>query len=180
MSGPLEGDLVRLRAREPGDEPLLYAWFNDPAVTEHLTVRYPVSHAAERDFIEGVQRVGYESAVFAVDTLAEGVHIGGCSLAVPAPENRCATLGIAIGDRSRWDAGYGTDTMRVLCRFGFAMMNLHRIELDVYAANARARRVYERIGFRTEGVRREAIYQRGTYVDVIRMGLLRGELAEGG
>lgn len=178
MSGPLEGELVRLRAREPGDEPLLYDWFNDAEVLRHLSLRYPVSHAAERDFIEAAQRVGYESAVFAIDTLAEGIHIGGCSLAVPVPEDRCGTLGIAIGDTSRWDGGYGTDTTRVLCRFGFEMINLHRIELTVDAGNARARRVYERVGFRTEGTLREAIYRRGAYVDVIRMGLLEGELAD--
>ena len=27
---PFEGTLVRLRAREPEDESLLFAWFNDP------------------------------------------------------------------------------------------------------------------------------------------------------
>lgn len=39
MKSPFEGRLVRLRAREPEDAPLLYRWFNDPEVTEFLAMR---------------------------------------------------------------------------------------------------------------------------------------------
>lgn len=173
---PFQGKLVRLRAREPEDELLLYKWLNDPEVTEHLTVRYPVSHAAEREYIEHTHGVSYAIASFAVETLAEGRLIGGVSLEDTSPENRSATLGIALGDKTFWNGGYGTDTMRTICRFGFEMMNLHRIELDVYADNARARRVYENVGFATDGVRRDAVFKFGRYQDVVVMGLLEGEL----
>ena len=57
------------------------------------------------------------------------------------------------------------------------MMNLNRIELDVFAENARARRVYEKMGFREEKVRRQAVYKYGRYQDVVVMRLLTGELA---
>ena len=175
MQSPFEGKLVRLRAREPGDEPLLYRWFNDPEVTEHLTVRYPLSHAQEKAFIEGTV-LSYDHASFGVETIAEGKLIGGVSLEKASPENRRATLGIALGDKQFWNGGYGTDTMRVVSRFGFESMNLHRIDLEVYASNARARRVYEKVGFRQEGVLREAIYKYGRYEDIVQMGLLEGEL----
>lgn len=176
MESPFEGRLVRLRAREPGDEPLLYRWFNDPEVTEHLTVRYPVSHEQERDYIEHAGAINYERASFAVETISEGRLIGGTGLEKSSPENRRATLGIALGDKQFWNGGYGTDTMRVVCRFGFETMNLHRIDLEVYARNARARRVYEKVGFHQEGVLRQAVYTRGRYEDIVVMGLLEGEL----
>jgi RimJ/RimL family protein N-acetyltransferase len=176
MQSPFEGRLVRLRAREPEDEPYLYRWFNDPEVTRHLSMRYPLSHAAEHAFIESQKSPGYAHAGFSVETLAEGELIGGVDLLNTSPENRSATLGIAIGDKTRWDGGYGTDTMRTVCRFGFEMMNLHRIALDVYDDNARARHVYEKVGFKVEGCRRQAFYKYGRYWDVIMMGLLEGEL----
>ncbi|MBE0610648.1 MAG: GNAT family N-acetyltransferase, partial [Dehalococcoidia bacterium] len=69
-----------------------------------------------------------------------------------------------------------TDTMRTVCRFGFEMMNLHRIQLEVYANNARARHVYEKVGFVLEGCRRQALYKFGRYHDVLVMSLLEGEL----
>lgn len=176
VQSPFEGRLVRLRAREPEDEPLLYRWFNDPEVTEWLAMRYPLSHAQEREFIESQKAPGYQHAGFAVETLAEAELIGGVDLLGTSPENRSARLGIAIGDKARWDGGYGTDTMRVVCRFGFEMMNLHRIELDVYADNLRAQRVYEKVGFRVEGRKRVALFKYGKYHDIIVMGLLEGEL----
>lgn len=66
--------------------------------------------------------------------------------------------------------------MRALCRFGFEIMNLHRIQLDVYAGNARAQHVYEKVGFRVEARKRQGIYKFGAYQDVLVMGLLQGEL----
>jgi len=42
--------------------------------------------------------------------------------------------------------------------------------------NHRARHVYERVGFRSEGTLREASYTVGRYVDSVLMGRLRGEL----
>ncbi len=173
---PFEGRLVRLRAREPEDEPLLYQWFNDPEVTEHLAMRYPVSHRSEREFIDRVSELNYGHAGFAITTLAEGRLIGGCDLLDTRAESRSATLGIAIGDKAYWDGGYGTDAMRTLCRFGFEMMNLHRIQLDVYAGNERARHVYEKVGFKVEVRKRQAMYKLGRYQDVYVMGLLEGEL----
>lgn len=176
MDSPYEGRLIRLRAREPEDEPLLYEWFNDPEVTEHLSMRYPVSHAQEKAYIEANSSPGYARADFAVETLAEAKLIGGVDLRPMMPENRSAMLGIAIGDKGYWDGGYGTDTMRTVCRFGFEMMNLHRIGLEVFEGNDRAQHVYEKVGFKVEGRKRKAHYKLGEYIDVIVMGLLEGEL----
>ena len=173
---PFEGSLIRLRAREPEDEVMNHEWFNDPEVTEHLSLRYPISHKSGREFIEGASTAGYNRASFAIVTLAEGKLIGGCDLDSTSPENRSASLGIAIGDKAYWDGGYGTDAMRTLCRFGFDMMNLHRIELEVYAGNDRARHVYEKIGFKLEVTKRKALYKFGEYRDVHVMGLREGEL----
>lgn len=173
---PWQGKLVRLRVREEEDEPLLHRWFNDPDVTEHLTVRYPLSHKAEREFIEAKYNPSFTEAEFGIETLAEGRLIGGAGLFNTSSENRSAELGIAIGDKAFWDGGYGTDAMRTLCRFGFDMMNLHRIQLDVYEGNERAQHVYTKVGFRVEAVRRQAHYKFGKYMNITVMGLLEGEL----
>lgn len=176
MESPFEGRLVRLRAREPEDEPLLYQWFNDLEVTQHLSLRYPLSHAQEKEFIEASGKIGYGGATFGVETRVESRLIGGVGFERVSPENRNAVLGIAIGDKAFWNGGYGTDAMRVLCRFGFEMMNLHRVELEVFAENARAVHVYEKVGFRIEGTRRQAVFKFGEYQDLHVMGLLEGEL----
>ncbi|MBX7111192.1 MAG: GNAT family N-acetyltransferase [Dehalococcoidia bacterium] len=174
MHRPLEGRLVRLRAREPRDEELAYQFFNDPEVTEFLAMRYPFSRLQEREALSVPAR--WPGAAFAIETLEEGRFVGTCSLDVVSAESRRAELGIAIGDKGFWNRGYGTDAVRTLCRFGFEEMNLHRVELEVFAENARARHVYERLGFVVEGARRDGWFQAGHYQDMIVMGLLEGEL----
>ena len=175
MKRMLEGELVRLRAREPEDEPLHYRWFNDPQITEYLGRRYPESHATTLEHLRPAAKWG-RSAGFSIERLDDGRCIGEVFLGSISDENRSARLGIAIGDRASWDGGFGTDTMRTVCRFGFEMMNLHRIELAVDAENARARQVYAKVGFRVEALLRDARYKLGRYrIDVL-MGLLEGDL----
>jgi RimJ/RimL family protein N-acetyltransferase len=86
-------------------------------------------------------------------------------------------LGLWIG-RPYWDRGYGTDAVRVLCRFAFREMNLQRVGLSVYDINPRGVRAYEKVGFKEEGRRRRGHFADGRYVDVIVMGLLAEELIE--
>lgn len=83
---------------------------------------------------------------------------------------------ILIGPDSAKNKGVGTAATRAMLQHGFGDLNLHRIALTVLAGNARAIRVYEKVGFRREGVLRDAVYKNGAYQDLIAMALLSGEL----
>jgi putative acetyltransferase len=52
-------------------------------------------------------------------------------------------------------------------------LNLTRLELEVYADNEPAIRLYERFGFEREGVLRQHAFRDGRFVDAIVMGRLR-------
>ena len=69
--------------------------------------------------------------------------------------------------------GFGTEITRLVLGYAFDAVGLHRVELEVYAFNPRAQRVYEKCGFRVEGRRREALLWDGERVDVLDMGILR-------
>jgi len=171
----LEGDLVRLRAREESDLEFVYRWINDWETIKYLGQRYPRSRAFERQWLTSGDPA-YGNAAFIAETLADARPIGWLGLHGATPENRCADLGIAIGEHDFLGGGYGTDAMRTICRFGFDMMNLNRIQLTVYDWNPRAIRCYEKVGFRHEGVIRDGIFKAGRWNNLVLMGLLRGEL----
>lgn len=73
--------------------------------------------------------------------------------------------------------GLGTEATRLIVGYGFEEpgLGLHRISLEVYAFNPRARRVYEKVGFVTEGVLRDALLWEGERVDATVMSILRPE-----
>ena len=57
----------------------------------------------------------------------------------------------------------------------FRDTDAHRVWLGVFPDNARARRAYERVGFRAEGVARGASFFGGVYRDELVMAVLRPE-----
>ncbi|HXF73329.1 MAG TPA: GNAT family protein [Actinomycetota bacterium] len=76
--------------------------------------------------------------------------------------------------------GLVTAACRRLIDHGFRELGLHRIEIQAASGNERSRRVAERLGFRPEGVRREAGRTPRGYVDVVVYGLLEHEWPGGG
>ena len=170
----LEGELVRLRAHEPADIAELNDLINDPEVGEGLGLWMPKPTQGFRAFVEAAEKDPTKQP-FVIERLDDRRAIGGCSLFDIALANRSALLGIWLG-RPYWDAGYGTDAVRTLCRFAFEHMNLQRIELNVFATNPRARAAYEKVGFVVEGERRRSEFIGGRYVDSYLMGLLAEEL----
>jgi RimJ/RimL family protein N-acetyltransferase len=84
-------------------------------------------------------------------------------------------LYISIGERDFWGRGFGTDTMDLLLQYGFLELSLYRITLGVHGYNTRAQRVYEKVGFKTEGMIRGEILREGRRADGFYMGILRRE-----
>ncbi|MFL5737469.1 MAG: GNAT family N-acetyltransferase [Actinomycetota bacterium] len=173
---PLEGALVRLRAPEPADVSQLNTMFDDPDVLAGLQLAMPQPLAGFREWAEW-SRTSERQQAFAIETLDDRRAVGMCSLDTIDARTRTADFGIWIG-KPFWGRGYGTDATRTACRFGLRYMNLQRISLSVYATNEKAERVYERVGFRREGVARRGTFLGGRNVDITEMGLLAEELIE--
>jgi RimJ/RimL family protein N-acetyltransferase len=65
--------------------------------------------------------------------------------------------------------------MRVLMRYAFMELNLHRVNLDVFADNPRAIKSYENAGFVQEGTAHAMLCRDGRRWDVVYMGILRSD-----
>ena len=173
----IRGERLYLRAIERDDLQRCHDWMNDEELTATLAHRYPMSLAREADWVERATRGQDPSELTLAICLEQGDrHIGNCGLVGIDRDNATATLGIFIGEKDCRGQGLGEEAVRLLCRYAFDEMNLHKVRLDVYATNPGALKTYERAGFRKEGVLREEAFRQGRYLDVIRMGLLRGEL----
>lgn len=89
--------------------------------------------------------------------------------------NRSASLRIVINNKEDYNKGYGTESIILALNYAFGMLNLHRIELEVFPYNERAYHVYEKIGFIKEGVRRDGCFFNHKYYDTITMSILEDE-----
>ena len=89
--------------------------------------------------------------------------------------NRTAEFHIMIGNEDDCGKGIGTFAVNAMLNHAFNNMNLGRIELGVLYTNDRAIRLYEKAGFKREGLKRKAIFKNGEYVDLITCAILRDE-----
>lgn len=92
--------------------------------------------------------------------------------------NRSAYIRISLENPDSQGKGLGSEAMRLMLDYGFGILNLHRIELNVFAFNERAIRAYEKLGFQREGVQRQALYYQHAYHDSILMAMLADEYRE--
>jgi RimJ/RimL family protein N-acetyltransferase len=82
---------------------------------------------------------------------------------------------VAPGHRGN---GIGTKMVEKAVRFGFEELGLHRLELRVFDFNRAAIQCYEKVGFRQEGVLREARRVGNVWWSLVCMSLLEHEWRE--
>lgn len=175
----LSGELVELRPFREEDLPGMAAALADPEVLVLTgSVHSPEEAIGRPAVLDDVGLAWYRSRAdapgridLAVVDRADGSCVGEVVLNDYDAANASCNFRVLIGRRGR-DRGLGTDATRLLVEYGLHGLGLHRIELSVYSFNPRALHVYEKVGFRREGVRREAFRYGEEWHDVITMSIL--------
>ena len=170
------GERVRLTAIEPGDLPAVARWYRDSDFMRRLDadIAAPKTEKQVAEFIEEQQKSGTGFA-FAIRPIDSEDVIGYGALEGILWSQQVTWLTIGIGEAAQRGKGYGAEAMRLLLRFAFDELNLRRVQLTVFSYNESAIRLYERLGFRREGVFREFLQRDGELYDMLLYGLLRRE-----
>ena len=71
--------------------------------------------------------------------------------------------------------GLGRKLLTEVAKLAFDELGAHRLFLDVFVTNERARHLYESFGFRQEGIWRESFYRDGAFHSQVLMSLLKSE-----
>jgi [ribosomal protein S5]-alanine N-acetyltransferase len=152
-------------------------WLNDPDVTATLKYGLGVTRRQEELFFEKIETERDKDITWAIIDESER-HIGFIGLHDINWRNRWATGGLFIGERSAWGRGYASDAVKVRTRFAFGELGLHRIE--GHTMNPAMRRVYEKCGYRHEGVARGKFWRDGRWHDADLYALLMEDWSTGG
>jgi len=172
-----EGRLVRLRAFDNSDLMKCLEYSNDYEVMRCASGAILFPSTVDDEARSMNQNTSYSAGEyqFALEAKDKNVFIGKCGFTRVNWKNRAAEMAILIGEKDYRGLGYGTDAVKVLCRFGFQEMNLNKIKAVVFDYNLPALRCYEKCGFRREGLLRQEMFREGTYHDVVCLSLLREE-----
>lgn len=175
----LSGEDILLRARLESDLPLLHAGLYEDVATRIRGDSRPwVPLAPDAPGSPFAAGPGDDSAaVFSVVNRADAQLVGEALLFMINHHNRSAHVGLALLPDWR-GRGLAVQVLRVLCRYGFAVRGLQRLQLETLADNEPMIRAAARVGFVEEGRLRSSRWVDGSFVDELLFGLLAGESGE--
>ncbi|HAZ27298.1 TPA: hypothetical protein DCY65_00535 [Candidatus Acetothermia bacterium] len=137
------GQGVVLRAVRLEDRPLVERWLADQDLRRYTGRR--VSSGL------GVNWTTAPHDSEFLILLREGRRpIGLCGLYGISSHEGIAEVGIFLGDKDTWGHGYGPEALRLLLDHAYGDLGLREVALCVHAANSRAIRAYEKVGFAVE------------------------------
>ena len=173
----LKGGKVTLRPVERGDARLIKKWLNDPEVMPYWGgVTDTVDDARAAEWVE--RFLGANPGLAAVIIEVDGAPAGFIEISGEPDEpnyRHKAELDICIGEPARWEQGLGTDALLALLLWFFTETPIVRVFLQPRAVNERAVHVYEKVGFRREGVLRKGEMTDGQLFDTVMMAAIRDE-----
>ena len=160
----------------PFDEaalPLVRAWINDEEVRRGTGTEGPVSEREHRRWYESVMADPGQR----IFLIAQGIGnaVGAIGLRGINWRSRHAEYWIYLGDHAARGNGLAEEASRLLLRFAFATLGLHRVFLQVNVTNRSAIDLYRRLGFVQEGLLRAAVFADGRFVDRLLLSMLSHE-----
>ncbi|HVP16106.1 MAG TPA: GNAT family protein [candidate division Zixibacteria bacterium] len=88
---------------------------------------------------------------------------------------RSTDMTIIIGERDAWGKGYGKEAGRLLLNYAFEHLGFHRVSIGVVGFNKNALMFWKSLGFKKEGVERDAHFYDNKFSDGIMMSILEHE-----
>jgi len=87
--------------------------------------------------------------------------------------NGNAEISIMIRDNQYWGKGLGSEAILLLSDFAFSERGFNRIWTLILENNIASRRMFEKCGYKTEGVLRQSIYKNGKFQNQVIMSILQ-------
>lgn len=162
----LKGQLITLRAVEPGDLELLYQWENNPAVWHLSNTLAPFSKHALKEFIENAKHDIYvtKQLRLMISTAKYG-PIGCIDIFDFDPTNQRAGIGILIADEQHRGKGYACEALEIVCNYCFSILHLHQLYCNINADNTASINLFIKSGFTQSGIKHQWNRTLSGYVD---------------
>lgn len=170
----IEGNIVDLRPLSEGDVNQNYVnWLNDAEVCKYNSHHvFPYTLELAKKYVSDVQ-TSKSDIVLAIIAKKERTHIGNIALQKIHFVDQNAEYAIVLGDKDYWGKGVAKEASKLILKHGFGSLNLHRIYCGTSVKNIPMQNLAIALGFKQEGLRKEAMYKDGAFVDIIEYGLLK-------
>ncbi len=182
-----EGNIV-LRPMTEADTDRIVSWRNSDAVRNNFIYREPFTRQSHTKWIETMVNTGRVVQMMICERdisieggsreTGEGRPVGSVYIRDIDNAHHKGEYGIFIGEADARGRGIGTAAARLMIRYAFEVLGLHKLFLRVFADNARAIGSYEKAGFKREAYLRDEVCIDGIYRDIVLMAVINGREGE--
>lgn len=167
----LQGNYVGLRAIEKSDLSTLLEWRNNPDFRLFFREYRELNYDNQLLWYEKYVLNDSSTQMFAITTLDTNELIGACGLCYIDWVNRNADFSIYIGkDNLYIDEVFAIDAAKVMEKYGFEELNLHRLWAEIYSIDNKKKAFFKTLGFKLEGTLKETHWTEGRWVDSLYFG----------
>ncbi len=164
--------LIHLRPLRSGDIPGMLEWMRDPEINRWF--RFDADQMTEEKAEKFIQESFTETDRHYAIADESDEYLGTISLEEIDRENGHALYAISLRSRAQ-GRGFALEATKELLRIAFEELGMERVYLNVISDNYRARRLYEKAGFRYEGCFRRHLRLRGEWHDWVWYSILKDE-----
>jgi RimJ/RimL family protein N-acetyltransferase len=169
----LEGERLVLRPLNVSDIEGNYKfWLNDQDVVQYNSHgRFPQTAEKLLSYVSSIQNSNTDLILAVIDKVI-GKHIGNIGLQSINWIDRNAEIAFLLGEKEYMGKGVMFEAGKLVIQHGFNSLNLHRIYCGTSSDNLGMQKLALKLGMFTEGVRKESIFKKGKYFDIIEYGIL--------
>jgi diamine N-acetyltransferase len=163
----LEGKNIRLRALEPSDLKLLYAWENNSEIWEVSHTLKPFSIFILKQYLESSHLDIFETKQvrLVIEKSETKTPLGLIDLFDFDPFHQRAGVGILINDAEDKNKGYASEALQILSNYAFSTLQLHQLYCNITAKNKISLRLFTQQGFDVIGNKKEWIRSKEGWLD---------------
>lgn len=168
-----ESERLYFRYVELADLHLIVKWKNDPLIKKmSLGMDTQITFQnQERDILRSIEE---NKDLYLIIILKVSDKPIGYIRINWMDETGCfAWLRYGLGEER--EKGYAKEALKAVLKKLFAL-NLHRVDAEVFEFNEPSLKLLKALGFKEEGIRRDAYYNKDRYFDVIVLGLLEKDI----
>lgn len=150
---------------------LVRNWRNNKNVSQYMYTNHYITKEEHQKWIEKLKKDTAKAWIIKYD----GKPVGLSSLSNIDHKNKTTEWGFYIAYESARGKGIGSASLYKLMEYVFDKMNFKKMYTKVLENNTVAIRLYEKFGFKNEGMLKEKLLRDGKQINVILMGILQKE-----
>lgn len=162
--------MIKIRKHLQKDIPYRVKWLNKPNINKFISdeMGQKTNLKKEKKWFVNYQKAKNKKFFTLCDN---SKPIGFMGLSNISRANKKANLFIVIGEDEYRGKGIGKIAMKWIIDYGFNKLKLHKINLCVIKDNVPAVKLYQSLGFITEGEMKDEIFYKGKFYAFLSMAI---------